>query len=135
MKNVYVTLRNMMLFFFLVVIFGGALRINNGKVLDEIIVALVFGVFMSFIPNILKFLKLPVNPGSMILMGVIVSFVFFFVGLYLFNFINIIGQTIVLGISFLDPIVLPDKTFTLVVLSLVAAIFSIGLELMSQKNK
>lgn len=134
MRNVYVTLRNMMLFFFLVVVFGGALRINNGRVLDEIIVALVFGIFMSLIPNILKFFKLPVNPGSLILMGVIVSFVFFFVGLYLFSFINITGQSIVLGISFIDPIVLPDKTFTLVILSVVAAVFSIGLELMSQKK-
>jgi len=134
MRTVYVILRNMLLFFFLVVIFGGALRINRGSVLDELIVALVFGIFMAVIPNILKFFKLPVNAGSLILMGIIVSFVFFFVGLYVFNFITITGQNIVLGISFLDPIVLRDKTFTLVILSLVAAALSIGLEIMSTKK-
>jgi hypothetical protein len=70
----------------------------------------------------------------LILMGVIVSFFFYFVSVYFLELIVITKGTVDLGISFIDPIVLKDSTVAIVFLSLVSAIMSIGLELLS-KNK
>ncbi len=133
MKTVFIVLLNMLLFFFLVGIFGNALQVSRGTLIDKVIVGLIFGIFMAMIPSMLKFFKLPVSGGSLLLMGIIVSFVFFFLGMYIFNFIVISPKSsITFGIPFIDPINLPDRTFTLVFLSLVAAFSSIGLQLMEK---
>ena len=134
MRNIYVLIRNMLLFFFLVVVFSGPLLIRNGTFLDKLLVGLLFGLFMMLIPNILKFFKLPVNSGSLILMGVIVAFVFYFVALYVFNFITVVGGSVDLGLGFIEPIKLQDKTVALVFLSLVSALASIGLEILGKKK-
>lgn len=134
MRNIYVLIRNMLLFFFLVVVFSGPLLIRNGTFLDKLLVGLLFGLFMMLIPNILKFFKLPVNSGTLILMGVITAFVFYFVALYVFNFITVVGGSVDLGLGFIDPIKLQDKTVALVFLSLVSAVFSIGLEILGKKK-
>lgn len=134
MRTVYLTLVNMLLFFFIAEIFGGALLINRGEVIDKIVVGIIFGFFMAMVPHILKFFKLPVNGGSLFLMSLIVAFLFFFLGLYIFNFITITGKSIALGISLLDPIVLPDRTFALVTLTLVTALSSVGLSVIDKRK-
>ncbi len=136
MRNLYVLIRNMLLFFFLVVVFSGPLLIRNGTFLDKLLVGLLFGLFMMLIPNVLKFFKLPVNNGSLLLMGVIVAFLFFFVALYnpFLPLITVVGGNVDLGLGFIQPIKLQDKTVALVFLSLVSAVISIGLEILSKKK-
>lgn len=135
MRKVYVVLRNMLLFFFLVEVFAGALVVNRGTVIDKILVGIVFGIFMMLIPNILKFFKMPLNSGTLMLVGVIVSFMFFFVGIYVLQIITVAPKAVDLGIAFVQPIQLTDKTVALVFLSLVSAISSIGMEIISGKSK
>jgi hypothetical protein len=133
MKQVYIVIRNMLLFFFLVAIFSGNIRINDNTVLDKTLVGLAFGVAMMALPNLLKFMKLPVNFGALLLVGLVTSFTFFFVCLYVLEIITI-GQGIVnVGISDLE-ITLQDRTMALVVLSAVSALLSVSLESMSKSK-
>src|SRR5690606_4983292 len=101
MRQLFSVLLNLLIFFFLIGIFGSAISVVGGNtVLNKVLVGLLFGVFMMLVPNILKFFKLPVNGGSQLLMGILVSFVFYFLSLYILNFIMITGSRIDLGLSF-----------------------------------
>lgn len=133
MKQVYIVIRNLLLFFFLVAIFAGTINVNDNTVLDKIIVGAVFGIVMMMLPNFLKFLKIPVNTGSLLLIGVIASFLFFFLGLYVIEFISITGGSVNFGISDLT-FTLKDKTVALVVLSVTSAVLSVVLETMSKSK-
>lgn len=134
MKDVYVILRNMLLFFFLVAIFDGTIVVMENTVVDKTLVGLGFGLVMMLLPNMLKFFKLPVNNGSMLLLGVIVSFAFYFVGLYLMDFVAITGNYVNLGISDIN-IKFEDRTVALVVLSVTSALASVFLDTMSKGGK
>lgn len=135
MRNIYVILLNMLIFFFLVGVLNPAIGVTgNNSVVSKILVGLLFGVFMMLIPNVLKFLKLPVNGGSMLLMGIIVSFLFYFLSIYLFQLIIVQAANINLGIPLVGPIVLGDRTVALVFLSLVSAVLSIGLDAIGKKK-
>ncbi|MEP7104162.1 MAG: hypothetical protein ABI721_05655 [Candidatus Dojkabacteria bacterium] len=140
MHKVFVVILNMLIFFFLVVILspniqvGSVFGIPANSVMNSILVGLIFGVFIMLIPNLLKFLKLPESAGSMLLMGVIVCFIFFFVGIYLFGFVGVNNQSVNLGLPFLSPIVLQDRTVALVFLSIVSALVSTGMEILSKKK-
>lgn len=135
MRQLFSVLLNLLIFFFLIGIFGSAISVVGGNtVLNKVLVGLLFGVFMMLVPNILKFFKLPVNGGSQLLMGILVSFVFYFLSLYILNFIMITGSRIDLGLSFIQPIVLQDRTVALVFFSLVSAVFSVGMDVLSKKK-
>lgn len=133
MKEVYVTLRNMLLFFFIVAVFSGTIIVRNNTVADKVIVGLVFGLVMAFLPMILKFFKLPVNTGSLLLVGIVFSFLFYFLGLYVIEFISITGGRVDVGISDLD-FTFEDKTVALVVLSVTSAFLSIVLETLGKQK-
>jgi hypothetical protein len=135
MRQVFSILLNMLIFFFLVGIFGSAISVIGGSsVINKVIVGLIFGIFMMLIPNVLKFFKLPVNGASLLLMGVIVSFVFYFVSIYILSIISVTGSSIDLGIAFFEPILLQDRTVALVFLSLVSAGFSVGMDILSKRK-
>lgn len=133
MKEVYVTLRNMLLFFFIVAVFSGTIIVRNNTVADKVIVGLVFGLVMAFLPMMLKFFKLPVNTGSLLLVGIVFSFLFYFLGLYVIEFISITGGRVDVGISDLD-FTFEDKTVALVVLSVTSAVLSIVLETLGKQK-
>lgn len=133
MRNIYVVLRNMLLFFFLVAIFDGTISVNDNTVMDKVIVGVAFGFVMMLLPNALKFFKLPVNSSSLLLLGVIMSFAFYFVGLYILEFLTITGNNVNLGLSEVN-IKFEDRTVALVVLSIVSALTSVLLETMSKKK-
>lgn len=134
MYYVYVTLRNMLLFFFLVSVFSGTILVRDNTVFDKVLVGVIFGIVMAALPAMLKFFKLPLNTGTLLLVGTIASFLFFFFGLYVIEFITITGGTVDVGISDLD-FTFEDRTVALVVLSAIAAVFSVILETLSEAKK
>jgi hypothetical protein len=133
MKFVYVTLVNMLLFFFIVTVFSG-ITVRGGSFLEKVWVGLLFGVFMAGVPHVLKFFKLAVSSGSLLLMGVVMSFIFFFIGIYFLDLFNISRSTVDIGVSFIPEISLQDRTMAIVFLSLVSAIMSIGLEILGKQK-
>jgi len=123
----------MLLFFFIIAMFTNV-RVQEGTFLDKALVGILFGIFMALVPSILKFFKLPVNGGSLFIMGLVMSFVFYFVSIYFFDLLDVSRSVFNLGISFIPEINLEDRTVAMVFLSFVSAIMSIGLEMLS-KNK
>ncbi|MEO6728678.1 MAG: hypothetical protein ABIM99_02025 [Candidatus Dojkabacteria bacterium] len=140
MQKVFTVILNMLIFFFLVVILspnivvGSVFGIAANSVVNSILIGLIYGVLIMLVPNFLKFLKLPDNGGAMILMGIIVSFIFFFVGLYIFGFVGVNNQPVNLGLALVSPIILQDRTVALVFLSVVSAVVSIGMGMLN-RNK
>lgn len=138
MKNIFTVVLNMLLFFFIVGVLSPAITVKGfiagTSVLNSVIIGLIFGIFMMLIPNILKFFKLPINNGSLFLMGIIVSFAFFFLGIYLFNFISVNATSVDLGVPLLTSIRLQDRTVALVFLSIVSTALSIGMEVLNKKK-
>ncbi|MFS8130460.1 MAG: hypothetical protein ACMG57_00625 [Candidatus Dojkabacteria bacterium] len=140
MQKIFTVILNMLIFFFLVVVLspniqvGSVFGIAPNSVVNSVLVGIIYGIFIMLIPNFLKFLKLPVNGGSMILMGIIVSFIFFFVGIYIFGFVGVNNQPVNLGLALVSPIILQDRTVALVFLSIVSALVSIGMEMLNKKK-
>jgi hypothetical protein len=101
---------------------------------DKLLVGLLFGLLMAFLPSILKFFKLPVNAGSLMLIGVVAAFIFYFVGFYLIDLFSVSSTAVVeTGIKDLD-FKMEDRTVAFVVLSVVSATFSMILETISNNK-
>jgi hypothetical protein len=133
MKNLYVVLRNFLLFFFLVNVFSGV-SITQG-LFGKVLVGLIFGVLMALVPTILAFFKLPVNFGGSFLLSLVICFIYFFLIKIQFLALGSIGGTTVnWGISGVKPWVLDDLT-TLVVVSITSALLSVWLDYISSKRK
>jgi len=123
----------MLVFFFLITVFGAGNILRDSSLANTIGIGLVYGILMMLIPNILKFLKLPVNTGSLILMAILISFLFFFTGLYILGIFTVpAGGVIDFGIAFISPLVMADRTVALVVLTIFSALASVGLEVLSK---
>jgi len=135
MKNLYLILRNLMVFTFIVVIFGSNNIIKDNSVSSILLVGLLFGIVMMLIPSVLKYFKLPITPSTVFVMSLIFSFLFYFLGLYVFNLINIPSSGVLdFGVSFIQPIKLQDRTVTIVLLSLFSAFISSLIDFLSKKK-
>lgn len=125
MNSLYLIFKNVLVFCFVVVVFGSSNILINNSVASIIGVGIVFGIFMILVPTILKSLKLPVTNGSVFVMSIIVSFFFFFVGLYIFNFLKIPDRGIIdFGVNFIPPLIIQDRTVALVILTIFSTLVS-----------
>ena len=140
MHKVFTVILNMLIFFFLVVVLspniqvGSVFGIPANSVVNSVLVGLIYGILIMLVPNFLKFIKLPDNGGAMVLMAIIVSFLFFFVGIYIFGFVGVNNQPVNLGITLVGPILLQDRTVALVFLSIVSAVVSVGMGMLNKKK-
>ncbi|CAG1022574.1 hypothetical protein DOJK_01760 [Patescibacteria group bacterium] len=132
-KKIYLIVQNILVFFFVWAIFRKTLIIGGSLFVDEFMVALLYGLLIAFTPNLLKFFKLPVNFGSLFLITLIISFLYFFVEISVLNIINLTGQNLNLGLDFVGTIVLEDKTYALVLLSVITSLLSVSMELLKKK--
>ncbi|MCS7317779.1 MAG: hypothetical protein NZZ41_05680 [Candidatus Dojkabacteria bacterium] len=131
----YSIFKNVLVFCFVVVVFGANNILINNSVASIIGVGIVFSIFLLLVPSILKSLKLPITSGSLLMMNFIVGFVFFFTGFYLFNFLKIPDKGIIdFGVSFIAPIYIQDKTVSLLFLTLFSTSISWIFDVVS-KNK
>lgn len=133
MKKVYRAILNILIFFFVWSIFRKTMLIGGGLFIDEFGVALIFGIITAFTPNVLKFFKLPVNGGSTFLITLILTFIYLFFQISVFNVIILTGQSINLGIDLVGSIVLEDKTYALVLISVLLSVISTLLDFLKKK--
>ena len=135
MRKVFLVLLNLLIFFFVIGIFGSAFSITGGDtIINRLAIGLVFAVLMAFVPNVLKFFKIQINFASMFLVTILLSFLFFFLALYFFGVISINAVTIDIGLQIIKPIELADRTVALLILSIFAAILSVSMEDLSQRK-
>lgn len=135
MRQLYIILRNLLVFFFIGELFSRVLIIGNGTFTDRFIAGVGYGLVMMLIPNIIKFFKQVPNNGSLILVGLIVSLIFFLFTSYIIGFIRISGNTIDFGNDLINPIKLADNTIALVYLSVTSAVLSIGLDILGRNGR
>lgn len=122
MKRFYHTLRNLLIFILITVIFEGALVFGAKTFMDKLLLGLVFGFLLTFSSNVLKFFKLPVNIPSEFLLNLVISFIVFLLLHSPLNYIRVEAKTFVTGISLIDPVTFSDSTMGIVILSFVTAI-------------
>ena len=129
MKNIYILIRNFLLFYFLEEIFNG-ISISQG-LLGKLFIAFIFGFVMMIVPNMLTFFKISVNAGSMFLMSLVLAFLFFFLlSNGLFGVARITSSSINLGLDG-SPSLNLDQTGTLMLVSIVSALLSVWLDKIS----
>jgi len=133
MAKVQKTIQNLLIFFFVWAIFRKTVIIGGGIFIDELSVALVFGLIAAFTNNVLKFFKLSVNLGSTFLITLILTFLYLFLQMSVFNVINLTGQGINLGIELLGEIQIQDKTYALVLLTILLSSLSVLMEYLKKK--
>lgn len=136
MKKVFIVLLNMFIFFFIISALSPALKVNAipgfSGIINGVIVGLIYGVFILIVPNILKFFKISPKTGALYLMGVIVSFFFYFIMRYIFGLIQITGGNVVLLPGF--SVSLVDSTVAIVFISLFSAVVSISMQQMANSK-
>lgn len=133
MSKIQRIIQNILVFFFIWAIFRKSVLIGGGLFVDELGAAVIFGVITAFTPNILKFFKLPVNGGSTFLITLILTFLYLFLQFSVFNVINLTRQSINLGIDFIGEIPLDDKTYALVILSIMLSVLSVLMDFLRKK--
>ncbi len=116
---------NTIIFFFVVTVLDGAVRLNTSSgVLDKVLVGLLYGVTVSFSRNILKFFKLQVNNVLLLVSTVLLSLAFALGSSYLLRLLVFTKSTINLGINSIQPIEFPDATISLLVFSIITAVLT-----------
>jgi hypothetical protein len=134
MRQVYSIIQNALVFFLVTEIFVGVMVVGNGSFSDKFLTAIIYGSFITIIPNLLKFMKLNVNSGSLILAGLLVALLFYILGFYLLGFLNFTGNTIDLGTSVISTIKVADKTIGMIYLSVISAIASVGMDILRRNS-
>ncbi|MDQ6985475.1 MAG: hypothetical protein Q9M91_04920 [Candidatus Dojkabacteria bacterium] len=133
MKYIYITLRNTFLFFFISALFARVLLSGNNEFVDILIGGLLFGIVMALMPNILQFMKIKESAWSLILLGIVITFIFFFVGHYVFDFFTISAGDVVLS-SKTKLFSVSDQTFGLILISMISSISSVILYILGKQK-
>ena len=133
MRNIYIAFRNLLVFVFVVSVFGIESILKDTSVQTLIGAGLIYGILVMLIPNILKFFKLPVNNGSIFLVNLLLSCLFFFSGIYILGLFEVTaGRTVDFWIA---QVVIADRTIALVVLSMFSGVISTGMEILRQSRR
>jgi hypothetical protein len=135
MKRSFSILLNLLVFFFILGIFGSAFSITGGDtVVNRLMLGIVFAVLMSLAPNVLKFFKIDVNGWSLLIISILLAFIFFFISLYVLGLISVQASTINIGLTFMQPIHLQDRTIAMVFLSVSSSIISVVMDTLSKSR-
>lgn len=133
MKFLYATIRNMLLFFFIAVLFSGIMFVGDAEFLDYLWIGLLFGALLAFAPNILVFMKVRENIGILFLISVVLTFIFFFLGSYVFEILELTAGRVSLSAE-TNLLTVEDKTFGLIIVSLFSAVLNVILELLEKEK-
>ncbi len=136
MKIANSALSNFTLFFFIMVFFRNIFSVGNNELTDYIFVGLLFGILMASTPKLLEFIKVKETPGALVLIGVVATFMFYFIGYYVFDlFVFADGTRAIMLNNTTKFITVEDKTFGLIVISLFSSLFSVILSILNAKAK
>ncbi len=125
MKKLNDILVNTLIFFFVVTLLEGAVRLNTSSgLLDRILVGLIYGITVAFGRNIIKFFKLPVTNVLIFVATFGLSLLFSLVCAYVLRLLVFTDASINLGLSSIQPIEFADPTISLLVFSIITSVLT-----------
>jgi len=131
MKDVYLAVRNTILFYFIALMLGASISLPI-SFSEKLFAGLLFGISITLIPHILKFFKLPVNTGSVLLLCVIISFIFFVVTSYMLSLITFTSRLPDL-FTFIGLNASADNLMSIVYATLISSLVIVGFDTL-EKN-
>lgn len=132
MRNLYVAFRNALVYVFVITLFGTSFLLREVTNANLVGTALIYGIIIMLTPNILKFFKLPVNSGSTIMLNLLLSFLYFFAGIYIFGVFEVVtGRSVDLIIN---AVLIADRTMALVFLSISTTLVSTVMDILSDSR-
>ncbi len=136
MKGFYEWFIGFIVFYFIAYIFGGVLQftapMNN---FDGVFVAaFIFGLVVAFLPSILGFFKIKENNGALLLGGLVVNFIYYFLGYYVLNLFSLADSGKVGFFHSALTITIGDKVLGLILISLVSSAIIVALQALSKKK-
>jgi uncharacterized membrane protein YvlD (DUF360 family) len=136
MKGIYEWLIGFIVFYFIAYIFGGILRFappsNNFD--GVFIAAFIFGLVVAFLPAILGFFKIKESNGALLLGGLVVNFIFYFLGYYVLNLFSLADEGRVGFFHSALTVTIGDKVLGLILISLVSSAIIVALQSLSKKK-
>jgi hypothetical protein len=135
MKSLYDWAIGFFVFYFLAYIFGGLLIFARQGSFDGIFVsAFLFGAVVALLPAVLGFFKIKETKGALLMGGLVVNFIFYFVGYYVLTLFELRDAGhIVFFHSSLD-ISVQDKVLGLILISLLSSAIIVGLQSLSKRK-
>lgn len=135
MKHLYTGILNVLIFFFITDLFSPIITIGNGTFYEKFIYSVVFAVLMYVAPHILLFVKVSLTEVSEFIIQAVLASLFFFLGFYIFGFIEISSAFFDSKVPIMQPINFGDKSVALIVIGSLAAAISIGVQMLGKKRK
>lgn len=131
MKKLHQFFIALTIFYSILYIFTNIIRIENqDSILNKLIIGTSFAILITLVPNFLKFFKLPVNTGSLFLITLTISFIFFILSVNILNLISIIPGKID-QIIFLE---IRDETIGIALISFATSFLSVLIEKLNNKR-
>lgn len=135
MKRLYSILTNTLVFFFISAVFDSILSIGvDDTIVNKLIIAFLFGFLVSLVPNILMFFKIQVNIASQFLVAFFISFLFFFLSIYIFEFLIVNPSVLDIGIDLFSPVELTDRTVGLIFLSIISSLTAVLIKELEERK-
>jgi len=135
MKALYSGAIDILVFFFTLELFGSILKVGNGTFYQELVFAIVFAGLMYIVPHVLLFFKISASTSTEFLLSALFSFLFFFVGYYALNFVDVSNTVFDAKIPILQPINFADKMVVLAAVGVFTAILSAGIQYLNKKKR
>jgi hypothetical protein len=125
MKRLNDVLINTLIFFFVVTLLEGAVRLNTSSgVADKLLVGILYGVIVAFTRNVIKFLKFPLTDATVATFTIALSLGFSLLSFYILRLLVFSASSINLGVDSIPPIVFSDGTISLLVFSIISGILT-----------
>ncbi len=136
MKGFYQWLIGFIVFYFIAYIFQNVIRFNSpSNGFDGVFIsATIFGLLVAFLPTILGFFKIKESNGALLLGGLVVNFLFYFLGYYLLNLFAIADSGVVFFFHPATTITITDKVLGLILISLVSSAIIVALQSLNNKK-
>jgi hypothetical protein len=135
MKNFYSFLIGFLTFYFISRLFGGILSTSPWNNFDGVfIVAVLFGILMAFLPTILGFLKIKESNGALLLGGLVINFIFYFLGYYLLKLFTFVEKGKVVFFHRDLAVEVGDKVLGLILISLISSLVIVSLQALGKKK-
>lgn len=135
MKRLYSILTNTLVFFFISSVFDSILSIGvDDTIVNKLIIGFLFGFLVSLVPNILMFFKIQINIASQFLVAFFISFLFFFLSIYIFEFLIVNPSVLDIGIDLFSQVELTDRTVGLIFLSILSSLTAVLIKELEERK-
>lgn len=136
MKGFYQWLIGFIVFYFIAYVFQGVLIFGEsaGGFDPVFIAAFLFGIVVAILPAVLGFFKITENNGALLLGGLVINFIFYFLGYYLFNFFELADSGVVTFFHNSIALTIGDKVLGLILISLISSAIIVALQSLNKRK-